>query len=362
MDLTRNPKQEAQDYIDAHLASHLKLTAYILEPSPPAQNEPPLFADMPAQITTDIKTALSPVLGVSSKGGTSYNSLGEGDVKDFEGLKDFCAQRWLGFWKELPPLPEDWIQKMEDAHRLAFAVVSEARKQANGKFGLRWIMDGFGTPFFVSGDMQKQIRIAGNEIILQQGPVSSEAGNDSNSWTATTSPVSTLKSAAEFLGVEPSASQREEDSPELGDIERQLVCDLETNAFLGDLFGLAFSALEELAFESQDPSPVQIWPGHFDAAIEASANGNRATFGASPGDADHYPEPYFYIGPHIETDKANPFWNAESFGGAVLPLSEFAGSSNSAEISKRNSEESNERQKVLEFFRKGIQLLADATG
>ncbi len=354
MDLTRNPKQEAQDYIDAHLASHLKLTAYVLEPSPPAQNEPPFFADIPAQITTNIKTALSPVLGVSSKGGTSYDSLNEGDAKDFEGLKDFCAQRWLGFWKKLPPLPEGWIQKMEDAHRLAFAVVSEARKQANGKFGLRWVMDGFGTPFFVSGDMQMQIRVAGNEIILQQGPVSSEAGGSSNGWTATTSPISTLKSAGEFLGVEPSTSQREGDSPELGDIERQLACDLETNVFLGDWFGLAFSALEEILMEGEDPSLIQIWPGHFDAAAEISLNGNRATFGASPGDANHYSEPYFYIGPHIEIDKANPFWNAESFGGAVLPLSEFTSSS--------NSEESSERQKVLEFFREGMRLLADAAG
>ncbi len=89
---------------------------------------------------------------------------------------------------------------------------------------------------------------------------------------------------------------------------------------------MATAALEQLRASAIDPSRVQLWPGHFDPAIEAGSEDNRASYGASPGD-EAIPEPYLYIGLWYP-DKANIDQSATevdgaSFAGALLPLSEF---------------------------------------
>jgi hypothetical protein len=60
-------------------------------------------------------------------------------------------------------------------------------------------------------------------------------------------------------------------------------------AFLGDWYGFAAAALEELrasAGDDVDPSRVQLWPEHFDLAVElgSEAAHARAAYGLSPGD------------------------------------------------------------------------------
>ena len=102
-----------------------------------------------------------------------------------------------------------------------------AREAANGKFGLRYTRGGFGTPFF--GD-DRQLRVEGDEL------VSVEGGKE----TRTKLDV-----------VYPGAS-----------------------AALGDWYGFAASVLEELRADAGpdlEPSRVQLWPEHFDMAVELGA-------------------------------------------------------------------------------------------
>ena len=68
----------------------------------------------------------------------------------------------------------------------------------------------------------------------------------------------------------------------------------------------------------EDPSPIRLWPEHFDVATDLGSEdaGMRATVGASPGDEDHG-EPYLYVGPWAKQPEG-PLWNATGFAGAEL--------------------------------------------
>jgi hypothetical protein len=83
--------------------------------------------------------------------------------------------------------------------------------------------------------------------------------------------------------------------------------------------------LEQLRADQSDadPSIVQLWPEHFDIAFELGSEsaGQRANFGASPGDEDH-DEPYLYVGPWT-AEVSGELWNAKGFNGAELPYSEL---------------------------------------
>ena len=91
---------------------------------------------------------------------------------------------------------------------------------------------------------------------------------------------------------------------------------------------MAFAALEAVRADeaSVDPSRPQLWPGHFDPAIEAGDEDHRASFGASPGDHS-IDEPYLYVSAwwpdRLDLDRSDPMWNAPSFTGAMLRLSDF---------------------------------------
>lgn len=63
------------------------------------------------------------------------------------------------------------------------------------------------------------------------------------------------------------------------------------------------------------PSRVQLWPEHFDVAVDLGPEGNRANFGGSPGDSAH-PEPYLYVGPWDRPEREGDYWN-EPFGASL---------------------------------------------
>lgn len=207
----------------------------------------------------------------------------------------------------------DQAAARDDYHRLAYAVVGEARRIETGRFGLRATPDGFGTPEFGDG---RRVRIEGATLV-------DEHGTDIRAHQLTT-----LRAAADFVGISPGTDAREDDSPPLGDLDRALVVSSSAGAFLGSLYRLAWTVLEDLRGrdDAVEPEEIQLWPGHFDAAtaIGDESAGRRATFGFSPGDADH-PEPYLYVGPWGPIDDADPYWNAPGFGGARLPYTEFRG-------------------------------------
>lgn len=233
--------------------------------------------------------------------------------------------------KPLSPLPTDFTAQREDLHRLAYAVVAETRRQATGRFGLRPTPGGFGTPEFEG----RRVRVEGRDLII-------EAGNE-----VSRTQITSLAEAARFAGVEPGTEASEDDSPPLGDTAAHLQFDAGTVALLGDWYELGDSVMEELAREpgAAEVGEIQLWPGHFDLAIEIGDGdrGRRATYGASPGDADH-PGPYFYVGPWSDVDRSDSYWNDSDFGGASITY-EAVG----------NSEDP--RATALQFFRDGYRRL-----
>ena len=63
---------------------------------------------------------------------------------------------------------------------------------------------------------------------------------------------------------------------------------------------------------------MQLWPEHFDVALELGAEslGARAAYGLSPGDEAH-DEPYLYVAPW-QAPEPGPLWRAATFAGAEL--------------------------------------------
>ncbi len=297
----------------------------VLEPSPPADHDAPYFADDPAT-TDDPERVVTP----TSIGRTTWSDLITGDAAPE--LVAYARDHWLAGHRPLTGVPDDYRSRRDDLHRLAYSVVAEARRQANTKFGLRYTHRGLGTPFF--GD-DVQVRLEAGHLVVQERD------------TARTAPITTLRAAGALAGVAPAAEAAEHDSPPLGDLDAPLRIDEELTDFFGDWFGFAASVLEELRLTpgAVDVSRTQIWPGHLDAAIEMgdADAGRRATYGASPGDADH-PEPYLYVGPWGDIDRSLDFWNDRHFPGASLAYAEL-------------SSAGDQRTRALRFFGRAHTLL-----
>ena len=297
----------------------------VLEPSPPAVSEGPWFADDPTDLS-DQPDAVSP----TSAGTTTWSHL----IAEQPSLSAFARDHWLAAYPPLPPLPPSYRPALEDYHRLAYGVLSNARKQANGKIGLRFTRGGFGTPFF--GD-DEQARVQGTLLIRQRG---TEAASE---------PISTLTAAARFFDAPVNDDQAEHDTVALGDLDRPLQVSEAVGDFLGSWFGFAASVLEEARLlgtaPDDDVTPVQIWPGHFDPAIEIgdADSGRRATYAASPGDGGH-DAPYLYVASWGEVDRNLAFWNGAGFNGASLPYDQIV-------------DAEDPRTLALAFFSQGYDIL-----
>ncbi len=301
-----------------------RVTALVLEPSPPANHDEPFFADDP----TAIPEGATRTVGPTSAADRTWADL----VADRPELADWAAERWLAAYRPLQPVPADYPETRNAYHRLAYAVVAEARRCANTKFGLRYTRGGFGTPFF--GDDQ-QVRVQDGVLVVQQGPEVRHCA------------ITSLRAAAQFVGVEPGTTAAEHDSPPPGDIDADLGATVATGRFLGDWFGFSWAVLEELRVTSGavDAERTQLWPGHFDpaAAIGDAERGQRATYGCSPGD-DAHDEPYLYVGAWGDVDRSDPYWNETSFNGASLPYAALLESDDSVST-------------ALDFFKEGLDRL-----
>ncbi len=286
-------------------------TVRVLEPSPPASLAEPFLADDPAAAGEPARSG-DTIVTPTSAGDMTWDEVVVGRPE----LADYAREHWLGNRRTLRTVPLGYVDARESHHRLAYAVVAEARRVTNGKFGLRYTHGGYGTPFF--GD-DRQVRVEGSSIIVQHGDEVRSA------------PITTVGEAARFVGVEPGTEAAEPDSPELGDLDSLLLVTDEVGAFLGDWFGLAWAVLEELRLTegAVDPERTQLWPGHFDPAIAMGDAdvGQRATYGFSPGDHNQ-PEPYLYLAAWGEVDGDDPFWNAEGFSGASLPYADLLAADN----------------------------------
>lgn len=292
MATARNAAQEASEVLGEGRGGR------VLEPSPPAIDDGTFFADDPTR---------SPVPEAKVVGPTVADMAWTDVVSTQPDLADWAAKRWL-VSSPLPAVPADLVPQREALHRLGTYVVAAARYEANGKFGLRWTLGGFGTPFF--GD-DKQVRVEGDQLVVQHG----------TSASATT--ITSLQAAADFIGSSINDVAAEHDSPPVGNTTADLGIDANVVGFLDRWWGLGTAALEQVRAdtESVDPSRVQLWPGHFDPAMEVGDEDHRASVGASPGDASS-DEPYLYISAwwpdRLTLPVDDPFWNATAFTGATL--------------------------------------------
>lgn len=282
--------------------------ARVLEPSPPPVLDDDVFADDPLAIegVSPGARVVSPVSG----GDLTWQEWLDGHQDHAE----WAAARWLGAYARLTTPSTSFAATRMALHRIAAYVVSPSRRRANGKIGLRFTLGGFGTPFFAGSEGDEQLRVAGAELIRQTG------------HTVTVEQISTLKQASALaLDGPPDVVWAEGfDVPAPGDPDEPLAIDAAAAQLLGQWIGFAWCVLENLRADSAsiEPSRVQLWPEHFDAAFDCLAGGSRrgVTFGASPGDAG-VDEPYLYVLPSdFDTLPPSALWNAGGFDGAVLRL------------------------------------------
>ncbi|HYI35496.1 MAG TPA: hypothetical protein VEX39_02740 [Thermoleophilaceae bacterium] len=190
-------------------------------------------------------------------------------------------------------LLDDFVATRLAMHRVAEDVMKPAREAVTGRFGLRAVPGGFGTPPF--GDV-RELWVEGVELVERSG--SEEA-----------------RSVVEGA-------------------------DTEAAEALAEWFAFGWGVLEELRSEAADlnlaPSAPQLWPEHFDIGLHFGPDEARANYGASPGDETH-PEPYLYVGPWSPPPDG-PLWNADGFPGAELSYAELLATDD-------------RRAAALEFFR-----------
>jgi hypothetical protein len=208
----------------------------------------------------------------------------------------------------LDPVPGNLVAVRNSLHQLAFFAISPARYRMTGRMGLMATDGGFGTPEFDG----RVLRVEGNLLVSE---------HDGNIATRT---IGTVRDASEFFGFEYETDWFADFHDPLvpTDPDRELEVDAETSRFIGDWFVYGFDLLNrfrETGVPEDDVSETQLWPEHFDPATESGDHdkGQRASFGASPGDTDH-PEPYLYVSSWSEIDRSNPYWNESSFNGASL--------------------------------------------
>jgi hypothetical protein len=316
-----DPRGEARHRLGA------RYDARVLEPSPPTVAEPPWFADDPVGHGLDGPLpVVAPVPGYDAM----WDELARGDGE----LASWCASRWLGAWRRLavPADRDALVRTRRSWHVLAEHVVAPARHLVNGKIGLRYTRGGFGTPFFGADE---QVRVTGRALVVIRGGVPERHA------------ITTPAAAATAVGIEPGAPAHVYTPTTTLDPDEPLTIDGGTAVFLGDWFGFATSVLEELRASVPDhetPARVQLWPEHFDPSVDLGDEGagQRATYGASPGDVGHE-LPYVYVTPW--TAQEGEFWNDGSY--ASLSLADFASAPD-------------QRRAALDFFAAARSLLRGA--
>jgi hypothetical protein len=306
----RNPRQEARERLAG------RYDVRVLEPSPPAVNDEPWFADDPTA-RGDVPAARELVSPVSTG-----DLLWDDVARDNPDLAGWCAKRWLGAYKRLEAPPPELVETRRALHRLAEHVLTPARRRANGKIALRYVTGGFGTPFF-GEDIQ--VRVDGADVVV-------DSPDD-----ARRAPITSLAAAAAHVGV----GLEPEDEP--------LEVDAVASRFVGDWYGFTTSVLEQLRAEAApelEASRVQLWTEHFDLALELGAKdaGARAGFGGSPGD-ERQTEPYVYVVPWEASRAEGEGWDASAFAGAELGYADLLAAPD-------------QRAAALDFFRDRLRALA----
>ena len=193
-------------------------------------------------------------------------------------------------------------------HRIAEHVLAAARFADDGEIRLTAHDGGFATPLLSDG---RRVRVAGTTIVVD-GPGGSRAQD-----------IDSVGSAASFVGIEPGFPSQLYAPATTFVADEPLRLDAAAAAALAAWYGFTDAVVRTFAAEIVGvvPSPLILWPEHFDQAIftEDADEAARANYGASPGD-DGHPAPYLYVGPW-SAPAADPYWNATQFSGSVMSVS-----------------------------------------
>lgn len=214
----------------------------------------------------------------------------------------------------LENLPDSYVPSRDALHQIAFFAVAPARYRIEDRMGLSAAPGGFGTPRF-NGTVA---RVEGSSLVLEN-----EAGLASQE-------ITTVRAACEFFGHEYEVDwySKFRDPLQPVDPDEPLSVDDGAARAVGRWFDFATDILERLrthGLDDDEVSEVQLWPEHFDPAIEMGRQdrGRRASYGGSPGDPAH-PHPYFYVSAWGDIDRSNRYWNDEAFNGSSLGYAELA--------------------------------------
>jgi hypothetical protein len=218
------------------------------------------------------------------------------------------------------------VTTRQSLHRLAVEVISPLRVQATGnEIALRVRPEGYGTPDLPDGGW---VGTRGTQLVL--------VGGDGDEDTTA---ITSLRAAARFVGLDDRvASALPDDALEVHNGAALILADAWATG------EEALQALLDGASSADDASPINLWPEHFDIATELGTGDTRATYGVSPGDADHA-EPYAYVSPWTAPAETglHTFWNAAAFTGAERLLVD-------------------DPDEVLAFFREAHRLLTRPAG
>ena len=241
-------------------------------------------------------------------------------------------------------LPSSYGPTREGLHRVAVHVVARARAQATGRFGLRVTPGGFGTPEFGAGP--QRVRVSGSSLVAESG-----AANGATTRTVALD-GSSLSDVARTAGVDLASDLSVgDDTPPLGDVDLPLSIERTAAAVVAGWFALVAQSLDAVVADldaTAAPTMVQLWPEHFDVALDvafdpSAATERRVNLGGSPGDGWRA-EPYLYVGPWTGDRPGDPaFWNAPF--GAVLGHEDVASSADPGAA-------------AVAFFRRGLALLS----
>jgi hypothetical protein len=211
--------------------------------------------------------------------------------------------------RSLAPLPPGFATTRAALHRVAEEILAPARKPDN-EIALRATPGGFGTPPFSYDGAERQVTVDRGELVYRIDDEERRSAIDSlavaGELVAELLPEGTVLDDVP-LDVEPAAAEA-----------------------LGAWYALGAAVLEKLvagAEADEDPSAVNLWPEHFDIAIELGSEpaGARANYGFSPGDEEHS-EPYLYVGPWT-AEVEGELWDADGFRGAELRYRELVAAS-----------------------------------
>jgi hypothetical protein len=200
--------------------------------------------------------------------------------------------------------------------RIANHVLARAASAATGQLGLRATPGGFGTISFGPG--HERLRVSGGLLVRESGT--------SKTWTHSIAiDGSSLAELAAFAEVNLSAEfWAGNDTPPVGDVDEPIALHEASALLIVDWYAIAAQALDRLvaaapAFAA--PSLVQLWPEHFDVALDMAFDADlptarRVNVGGSPGDGFHS-APYLYVGPWTDDRPGDAtYWNAP-FGAVV---------------------------------------------